>query len=251
MKYFFVVLLSFGFFENIAIADDAKAIELFKKSFEDLAKAKTKKDKLSAKAMISLSSLLAYLPMPAHEADAKQIFELIKKGSDLEISCAQFALSQLYWNGYKSFDKGSEIVEINKELSTKLLEKSANNGCSDAQYGLAISYQYGQGLIENDRLAARWMEKAALSGKAEAMVQFAIRLMKGQGIKKSKSTALSWLIVADFNSSQISSNEVKESIGKFKAHLKEDLSQNEIENSQQKAKQLQKQIEKNTNAFEG
>ncbi len=251
----FTLLLASVYSKN-AYGGDPEAInQSFKDLFMRLETSTNKSDNASTLAALSLSSMLSAVFIEGNAKQAKETVDLIRKASDLNISCAQFAMSQIYWNGVKSLDKKTIkvdiVVAIDKEVSTQYLMKSAENGCPDGQFDLGLAYFNGEGVLENDKLAVKWFEKAAYNGKADAMVHMELLSAQGKGIKKDSLKALAWAIVAEVFVDQMSTEKIKLAHKEIKIMLKKKLSQKQVEMAQHLAINLKNRIEKNRLDFRG
>jgi TPR repeat protein len=79
--------------------------------------------------------------------------------------------------------------------STKALKwysKSAEQGNTDAQYGLGLCYWKGDGITKNQESAVKWWRKAADNGNAIAQYNIAVCYAKGIGMTKDYTEAVKW-----------------------------------------------------------
>jgi TPR repeat protein len=73
----------------------------------------------------------------------------------------------------------------------------AKKGDADAQFLVAVEYQYGFNMMAKDVVeASKWMRKSASQGFPEAQYQFGLSLANGDGIPKNYSEAIDWLTKA-------------------------------------------------------
>ena len=80
-----------------------------------------------------------------------------------------------------------------KELSSiDRYRRDAENGDSEAQYELGLSYIYGIGVEENIAEGVKWFQKAAEQGKTEAQFNLAIAYADGRGIQQNSVEASKW-----------------------------------------------------------
>jgi TPR repeat protein len=73
------------------------------------------------------------------------------------------------------------------------LQKAAEGGLPDTQYRLAMAYNSGDDVPQDDAEVARWMEKAAENGLKEAHFNMAILLRNGQGVPQDNTKAFGWV----------------------------------------------------------
>lgn len=88
--------------------------------------------------------------------------------------------------------KGNEQYAQNYSEAVKWLEKSARQGCSEAQDLLGFCYWSGRGVQKNYANAVYWYQKAAYQGNANAQRNLAICYGNGQGVSKDMTKALNW-----------------------------------------------------------
>jgi tetratricopeptide (TPR) repeat protein len=93
----------------------------------------------------------------------------------------------------KSFREG---VEADKRgdfaEAVKWYRKAADQGHASAQFNLAINYEKGQGVPQDDAAAMSWYRKAAELGNARAQSNLGAMYAKGQGIPQDCVAAVSW-----------------------------------------------------------
>ena len=76
--------------------------------------------------------------------------------------------------------------------AAQMLHEAADQGHSPAQAILAIMYQLGNGVAQNDATAAEWWLKAAAGGDIKAMANMGNRYREGRGVEKNYATAMEW-----------------------------------------------------------
>ena len=98
---------------------------------------------------------------------------------------------------------GQHAEELNiraKELLIKgdmadaipILQEAADAGSAEAAYNLAICYQQGDGIAQNDSIANLWMLKSAGNGWVDAQYQMSYNYAAGKGIKQDYTQAFHW-----------------------------------------------------------
>lgn len=68
----------------------------------------------------------------------------------------------------------------------------AKQGDADAQNGIGIMYEKGNGVDENHEKAAYWYEKSAELGDAVAQFNIGVMYDVGSGVAKSRKKAIYW-----------------------------------------------------------
>lgn len=86
--------------------------------------------------------------------------------------------------GSKQYDAG------NVEAAFKLFEKAAKGKCAAAMYNVALAYERGEGVAQNDNEANKWYEKAGLAGYKAGFEALANRHLRGEGGRKDVGRAL-------------------------------------------------------------
>ncbi|MEC8095179.1 MAG: tetratricopeptide repeat protein, partial [Pseudomonadota bacterium] len=73
---------------------------------------------------------------------------------------------------------------------------TAERGSPDAQFSLALVYDLGEGVAENDKTAARWYARAAEQGHVGARYNLGLAYDEGAGVDENDETAVSWYLQA-------------------------------------------------------
>ena len=95
-----------------------------------------------------------------------------------------FCLSLAVSSAYAS---GSDIANI---------KTKAERGDAKAQFNLAMIYDEGLGVKENDAEAAHWYREAAAQGNAYAQAFLGTMYARGEGVPMNHTEAYAWLILA-------------------------------------------------------
>jgi TPR repeat protein len=74
--------------------------------------------------------------------------------------------------------------------------EEAEAGFALAQYNLALSYFYGDGIEEDKATGAEWYRKAAEQSLPQAQFNLAIALMNGEGVERDPLEAVKWFTAA-------------------------------------------------------
>ena len=91
------------------------------------------------------------------------------------------------------FGKG---VALSHEEAARWYLKAAGQGHADAQYNLGVSYDVGDGVAPDMEKAAFWYEKSALQGHFKAQYNLGCCYENGQGVTQSYEKALEWYLKA-------------------------------------------------------
>ena len=78
------------------------------------------------------------------------------------------------------------------EEAAMFYRAAAEKGHAQAQYELALMYQYGLGLEQNFFLSARWYRRASKQGHGESIRRLVHLYRTGKGVRKSGFAALRW-----------------------------------------------------------
>lgn len=89
--------------------------------------------------------------------------------------------------GTKAFD------EHRFEDAFNLLQYSASNGVSEAQYLLGMCYYNGDGIKRDIYEAVKWFRKAAEQENSEAQFKIGMCYLEGMGVNQREEEALYWL----------------------------------------------------------
>ncbi|VAX06431.1 hypothetical protein MNBD_GAMMA25-1884 [hydrothermal vent metagenome] len=81
-------------------------------------------------------------------------------------------------------------------LAAQLLGPFAHDGNAEAQHRLAIMYQNGLGVAQNDTEAMKWMQAAAEQNHALAQHGMGFMYMEGECTEKDPAAAIKWFTLA-------------------------------------------------------
>ena len=84
----------------------------------------------------------------------------------------------------------------------KCFQKDAEQGNADAQFGLGVMYQYGQGVKQDYFKAFEWYQKAAEQGIAQAQYSLGIMYYDGKGVRQNYTKAKEYFGLACDNKYQ-------------------------------------------------
>ena len=108
-------------------------------------------------------------------------------------STANKARADDFYDGWVAYDNGDYATAF------KLVKPFADQGNSDAQYLLGVMYQYGEGVIEDDKEAVRWYRMAAMQGGAFAQFNLGQMYYTGEGVIEDNKKAHMWMNIARAN----------------------------------------------------
>ncbi len=98
------------------------------------------------------------------------------------------------------FNQGKQAYEDgNYSKAFGLLKPAAEAGNPNAQYFLAIMYDFGRGVKTDHETANAWYLKAAEQGNDDAQYNLAISYKIGEGIEEDQNKAVYWLSKAVAN----------------------------------------------------
>lgn len=96
----------------------------------------------------------------------------------------------LAWSDYQeaidAFDAG-DVLSALKEFQALADENDARG-----QYGLAIMYDLGEGVLQNSKQAAKWYQLSAEQGYADAQNNLGVMYENGEGVPKNYDEAMKW-----------------------------------------------------------
>lgn len=96
------------------------------------------------------------------------------------------AQAQSYQRGFSAYEKGDYATAYQIWLPL------AEAGDSDAQFGVGVMLDNGQGTAENDAEAAKWYRLAAEHGNPDAQFNLALLYDSGKGVPTDKAEAAQW-----------------------------------------------------------
>ena len=130
------------------------------------------------------------------------------------------------------YDNGKGVLQDDKQ-AVYWYTKAAEQGDADAQYNLGNSYSNGEGVLQDYKQAVYWYTKAAEQGHAEAQNNLCLSYAIGRGVLQDYAEAYAWALHAALNGSP-----------KPKEYLAEELTPDQIASGQIRAKELQRRMVK-------
>ncbi len=89
------------------------------------------------------------------------------------------------------YDQGHGVIQ-NQSIATQWYLKAAQQGHIDAQYNLGIAYASGQGVEQSILQAIHWWQKAASDGSVDAQYNLGMVYTTGKGIEADAKLAVKW-----------------------------------------------------------
>ena len=95
------------------------------------------------------------------------------------------------------FEKGVAAAQTG-DFATALREWTplAEQGSASAQYNLAVMYDNGWGVLQDDNAAVKWYTLAAEQGHAKAQSNLGLMYDNGDGVLQDYKTAVKWYTLA-------------------------------------------------------
>lgn len=97
----------------------------------------------------------------------------------------QFEIGKMYYDG-------DGRIEQDYKEAIKWWTKSSKQGYAEAQFYLAVCFNYGLGVVEDAVMAVYWYEKAAEQGHAEAQTNLGFCYDEGYGVNRNIEKAVYW-----------------------------------------------------------
>lgn len=101
----------------------------------------------------------------------------------------------LTWTGYD--DKLAAFIKGDYVTAEKQFREAAERGEAEAQYHLALMYDGGKGVPQDDAEAMAWYRKAADQGYAPAQYNLGMMYYFGKGVPQDYVAAYTWTMLAD------------------------------------------------------
>jgi len=107
-----------------------------------------------------------------------EVFRLLSRAQEAGDPRAAYALATWRLHGKEPY------VKRDVKEAVRLLKIAADDGVPEALYDLAVCYQNGEGVRENDRKAFDLYLRAALKGEVDSVVEVARCLKYGRGVER-------------------------------------------------------------------
>ena len=89
------------------------------------------------------------------------------------------------------YDEGKGVAQ-NDEKAVYWYQTAAEQGYAKAQFNLALMYRNGEGVAQNDEKAVYWYQTAAEQGDALAQNNLALMYRNGEGVAQNDEKAVYW-----------------------------------------------------------
>ena len=114
---------------------------------------------------------------------------------DTLLTRAERGIADAQFNLAVRYDFGEGVSEDATEAA-RWYRLAAEQGHADAQFNLAVSYDFGEGVSEDATEAIRWYRLAAEQGHADAQFNLGVSYADGEGVSKDAVQAYMWLDLA-------------------------------------------------------
>ena len=139
------------------------------------------------------------------------------------------ALGLFTWTGA---DKHmTALVEGDYIVAQKQFREAAEQGDATAQYNLALMYDSGKNIPQDDAEAIKWYLKAAEQGYAPALYNLSMINFFGKGVPQDYVAAYKWVILADAHTEEFGDDHAKDAMLK----IAEKMSPEQITEAQEAA----------------
>ena len=100
------------------------------------------------------------------------------------------ALAAPFEDGVAAYERGDYVAAI------QLWQPLAERGDAAAQFNIALLYDTGRGVPEDDGMAARWYRLSAVQGYAKAQFSLGTMYDSGRGVRQDSKEAAKWFQLA-------------------------------------------------------
>jgi TPR repeat protein len=129
---------------------------------------------------------------------------------DKFIECSYERLADMWRSTGESRGDNPCFVDDEDEWEFEDQLTSARQGDMEAQFQVAESYYYGNGVDENEAESAKWYKKAALQGHVESMMKLGqLYYIGGDGVPENDAEAKRWYKMAADAGNREAKNELK------------------------------------------
>ncbi|WP_200335319.1 tetratricopeptide repeat protein [Thiocystis violacea] len=132
---------------------------------------------------------------PPHGAFDEKDIEVFRRNADRCGARLQRHLGELFEKGEYPLKDG-EYLECDIVEAARWYELSATQSDALAQFKIALMYDQGQGVSQNDKFAAKWYEKAAEQDLSAAQNNLGTMYDSGRGVEQNHRLARRWFLAA-------------------------------------------------------
>ena len=149
------------------------------------------------KQALTLAAAFSFLSSPAH-AGLKEGVAAYEAGN-LPLAFQEFRAAaekgeaDCQFNLALMYEKGIGVAQDEKE-AVVWYRKSAEQGNSHAQFNLGVMYEHGRGCDVDFAQANQWYRKASVQGDALAIGNLGMLYLRGDGVKADKVAGLALLL---------------------------------------------------------
>jgi hypothetical protein len=123
------------------------------------------------------------------------------------------------------------LVEGDYIAAQKQFLEAAEQGDATAQYNLALMYDSGKDIPQDDAEALRWYNKAAEQGHSAAQYNLSMVYLFGKGVTQDTVAAYKWIVIANAHAEDFDDDHIKDA----KPKLAEKMSPEQIATAQEAA----------------
>lgn len=117
------------------------------------------------------------------------------------------------------------------------IKQGAECGDSDAQDFLAMMYEKGEGVEEDQEASVLWYRKSAIQGNPYSQNSLAMKLLAGEGTPKNLTEAYAWLLISE-SSIEATTGSLRENHSTLIPRLTNDFSDGELRTARAVAVEL-------------
>ncbi len=145
---------------------------------------------------------------------------------------ALFILIGLGLFSWTGADKNmTALVEGDYKAAQKQFLEAAKQGDATAQYNIALMYDSGKDIPQDDAEAIKWYKKAAEQGYAPALYNLSMISFFGKGAPQNYEAAYKWIVLADAYGEEFGGDHTKNA----KVKIAEKISPEQIAKAQEAA----------------
>lgn len=123
---------------------------------------------------------------------------LKKSTKAIIVVCITFIWLLFNWtsilNSIGTWYAKGDILPQDYKMAVKFFRIAAKYNNANAQYNLALSYDLGRGVRQNNNEAFKWYLKAAIKGQAQAQGNLGYCYEHGEGVEQNDSLAVEWIV---------------------------------------------------------
>jgi len=155
------------------------------------------------KLVLALIVILRMGIAPLHAADFQKAVDAYNNGDFATAvkewqPLAEQGVASAQYNLALMYNTGKGVAQDDK-AAVKWFRLAAEQGNVSAQHNLALSYNHGIGVAQNYKAAVKWYKLAAEHGNASAQVSLGVMYATGRGVLLDDKTAYMWFNLSGAN----------------------------------------------------